>query len=186
MYIVLNQKFNSNLHHISKWFQISQLVSNANETFVVNLHLPKLRLSIKYNTYWSNSWHRWNNYIFWLVFGYEPIMEVSFKYIINPLNAKLNPICLLLALLGAHHILHINRIRVKETEFCMFNFETFILHTKHVHIKKSQLCTFSATDKISYNFWGSPTAMHNVYLNKRIISIMLGLGQTLVEVGLIN
>jgi len=29
----------------------------------------------------------------------------------NPLNAKLNPICHLLALL-AHHILHISRIRV--------------------------------------------------------------------------
>jgi hypothetical protein len=32
---------------------------------------------------------------------------------INPLNAELNPICHLLALLGAHHILHVNRIRVK-------------------------------------------------------------------------
>ena len=31
----------------------------------------------------------------------------------NPLNAELNPICHLLALLGAHHILHISRIRVK-------------------------------------------------------------------------
>ena len=30
----------------------------------------------------------------------------------NPLNTKLNPICHLLALLGAHHILHVNRIRV--------------------------------------------------------------------------
>ena len=33
---------------------------------------------------------------------------------INPLNAKLNPICHLLSLLGAHHILHISRIRVKQ------------------------------------------------------------------------
>jgi hypothetical protein len=32
---------------------------------------------------------------------------------INPLNAKLNPICHLLALLGAHHILHVSWIRVK-------------------------------------------------------------------------
>ena len=30
----------------------------------------------------------------------------------NPLNTKLNFICRLLALLGAHHILHISRIRV--------------------------------------------------------------------------
>jgi len=32
---------------------------------------------------------------------------------LNPVNAKLNPICHLLALLGAHHILHVSRIRVK-------------------------------------------------------------------------
>jgi len=30
----------------------------------------------------------------------------------NPLNAELNPICHLLALLGAHHILHVSRRRV--------------------------------------------------------------------------
>jgi hypothetical protein len=32
---------------------------------------------------------------------------------INPLNAELHPICCLLALLGAHHFLHVSRIRVK-------------------------------------------------------------------------
>ena len=31
----------------------------------------------------------------------------------NLLNAELNPICYLLALLGAHHFLHVSRIRVK-------------------------------------------------------------------------
>ena len=31
---------------------------------------------------------------------------------VRGLNAELNPICLLLALLGAHHILHVSRIRV--------------------------------------------------------------------------
>ena len=30
----------------------------------------------------------------------------------NPLNAELNGICHMLALLGAHHILHVSRIRV--------------------------------------------------------------------------
>jgi len=37
---------------------------------------------------------------------------ISYKISINPLNAELNPICHLLALLGAHHIFHISRIRV--------------------------------------------------------------------------
>ena len=32
---------------------------------------------------------------------------------LNPLNAELNPVCHWLALLGAHHILHVSRIRVK-------------------------------------------------------------------------
>ena len=32
---------------------------------------------------------------------------------INNLNAELNPICHMLALLGAHPILHVSRIRVK-------------------------------------------------------------------------
>jgi len=31
----------------------------------------------------------------------------------NPLNIELNPICHLLAFFGAHHILHVSRIRVK-------------------------------------------------------------------------
>jgi hypothetical protein len=31
----------------------------------------------------------------------------------NPLNAQLNPICHLLALIGAHPILHVSRLRVK-------------------------------------------------------------------------
>jgi len=32
---------------------------------------------------------------------------------INPLKPELNPTCYLLALLGAHHFLHVSRIRVK-------------------------------------------------------------------------
>ena len=44
------------------------------------------------------------------------LMYFSKMYIVhyfNPLNAELNPICYLLALLRAHHILHVSRIRVK-------------------------------------------------------------------------
>ena len=33
-------------------------------------------------------------------------------HILNPLNAELNPICHLLALLGAHHIFHVSGLRV--------------------------------------------------------------------------
>ena len=36
----------------------------------------------------------------------------------NPLNAELNPICYLLALL-AHHFLHVSRIRVNQLIYCV-------------------------------------------------------------------
>jgi len=36
---------------------------------------------------------------------------------INPLKPELNSICFLLALLGAHHFLHVSRIRVKLLTF---------------------------------------------------------------------
>jgi len=34
------------------------------------------------------------------------------RLLVNALKTELNPICYLLALLGAHHILHVSRIRV--------------------------------------------------------------------------
>jgi hypothetical protein len=41
------------------------------------------------------------------------IIDPNKNELINHLNAELNPICCLQALLGAHHFLHISRIRVK-------------------------------------------------------------------------
>ena len=37
----------------------------------------------------------------------------------TPLNAQLNPSCHLLALLGAHHILHVSRVRVKTLQYLL-------------------------------------------------------------------
>jgi hypothetical protein len=39
----------------------------------------------------------------------------SLSVYVDPLNAELKPICHLLVLLGAHHILHVSRIRVNST-----------------------------------------------------------------------
>jgi hypothetical protein len=39
--------------------------------------------------------------------------SIKDENLFNPLNTELNPLCYLLALLGAHHILHVSRIRVK-------------------------------------------------------------------------
>ena len=40
-------------------------------------------------------------------------LKFDYSKFFNPLNPELNPICYLLALLGAHHFLHVSRIRVK-------------------------------------------------------------------------
>jgi len=47
-----------------------------------------------------------------------PILKIAYMTTkadrnINPLNAELNSICYLLALLGAYHFLHVSRIKVK-------------------------------------------------------------------------
>jgi len=47
----------------------------------------------------------------------RPIQKLQVGSSINPLNPALNPICYLLALLGAHHFLHVSRIRVKSLTF---------------------------------------------------------------------
>ena len=47
----------------------------------------------------------------------DMIQNVQGEHKFNPLNPELNPICYLLALLGAHHFLHISRIRVKLLTF---------------------------------------------------------------------
>ena len=39
----------------------------------------------------------------------------------NPLNAEINPICHTLALLGAHHILHLSRIRLNSAFKVLIN-----------------------------------------------------------------
>jgi len=60
-------------------------------------------------------------------------------HIFNPLNAKLNPICHLLALLGAHHIFHLSGIRVKLCFYVLavilYTLEAFLCQKK---FKKSR------------------------------------------------
>jgi len=55
---------------------------------------------------------------------------------LNPLNAELNPICYLLALLGPHHFLHGSRIRVKSltlTQLMSYIYGAPILYVSRSH-----------------------------------------------------
>ena len=46
-------------------------------------------------------------------YGLTISVQKTKSMVFNPLKPELNPICYLLALLGAHHFLHVSRIRVK-------------------------------------------------------------------------
>ena len=56
--------------------------------------------------------------------------------LLNSLIAELNPVCHLLALLGAHHILHVSRIRVNNKYYFAFRefrlWKELIMKTKYV------------------------------------------------------
>jgi hypothetical protein len=85
---------------------------------------------------------------------------------LNPLNPKLNPICHLLALLGAHHILHVSRIRVNtvpsmlkslkwplfpQPEFCMqFSSLSFVNSTEYCMCKIGLCVSFEYNYELSF------------------------------------
>jgi len=53
--------------------------------------------------------------------GYLYYWQMGFNSVFKGLNVELNPICHLLALLGAHHILHVSRVRVNIANSCFTN-----------------------------------------------------------------
>jgi len=65
------------------------------------------------------------------------IDEISLHF--NPLNPELNPICYLLALLGAHHFLYVSRIRVKLLTFRLLM--SYIYGTPILDVSRSHTTT---------------------------------------------
>ena len=67
--------------------------------------------------------------------------------LVNPLNAELIPICHFLALFGAHHILHISRIRVKATT----DRELFNRHRLHLNKRGKEIMISEIIEKLLTN-----------------------------------
>jgi len=104
-------------------------------------------------------------------------LTVSAKF--NPLNAELNPICHLLALVGARHILHVSGVRVN---IDCTQWSTFILwqstghqssqQIRHIFIKPDMFITvFTRARQLSLSLASSVPCkpIHNISL--RSISI---------------
>ena len=77
---------------------------------------PLLTVSV---TIQFNSIHTTLIVIIFVMFVYNRQLQLAQNIlaIVNPLKPELNPICYLLVLLGAHHFLHVSRIRVKLLTF---------------------------------------------------------------------
>ena len=65
--------------------------------------------------------------------------SLSSQETLNPLNPELNPICYLLALVGAHHFLHVSRIRVKLLTFRLLM--SYIYGAPILHVSRSHTTT---------------------------------------------
>jgi hypothetical protein len=61
---------------------------------------------------------------------------MGFNSAFKGLNAKLNPICHLLALLGAHHFLHVSGIRVNVSQTLLYGVAATLAPLPPLH----QLC----------------------------------------------
>jgi hypothetical protein len=84
----------------------------------------------------------------------RPQTAVSvFRNTINPLNAELNLMCHLLALLGAHSILHVSRIRVKPGTTCLPHNALYTVGFKTFQDKEICLCLLQIKIKLyGHNF----------------------------------
>jgi len=85
----------------------------SDQVYAIFRPIPK----IKTITIWFKSVFKWTAILTYWLFHNTCCICTQNEIFLNPLNPELNPICCLLALLGAHHFLHVNRIRVKLLTF---------------------------------------------------------------------
>ena len=96
--------------------------------------------------------------------GFRPCLNPRTQ-VLNPLNADLNPICHLLALLGAHHILHISGIRVKGSTLPLDHRSRFLCVTWWMNRKFSNHSVFFQLEQGSSKNDMYVTSLSDVYLS---------------------
>ena len=95
--ISITTDYYSCLGELSDWIRNSVSAKSISSTSIHEVQLPKQRHVTSRIPY--------------------HLEKLSVTQMLNPLNAELNPIFYLLALLRAHHFLNVSRIRVKSLTF---------------------------------------------------------------------
>jgi len=111
------------------------------------------------------------------------VINCRFLYILqfNPLNAELNPTYHLLSLLGAHHILHVSRIRVNSGKWptwrttssiiCLFESSTFF-EQHYAHLQEDNyINTTSGIITLKTIEWSKITKISRTHPN--LIEVMM-------------
>ena len=95
---------------------LMQLSPKLTPKFTVKfIHLYVCQCFVQHSRFAFTSTASKHMHCSFLFLAYFLVIFVFFrsKILFNPLNPELNPICYLLALLGAHHFLRVSRIKVK-------------------------------------------------------------------------
>jgi hypothetical protein len=110
---------------------------------------------MRHSLYWGVAQRRW--IVIDRCFEAAYLCDIQASSILNPLNAQLNPNCHLLALLGAHSIVHVSRIRVKTDVFGLRHCVNFL----SPRLSSFMICTPEMVlrdDKIRNKWWTGYTA----------------------------
>ena len=93
------------------------VVAKVRERLAVSKQAAQKFHAERFNLKMLNALGVWKQYQIKISKMLAALENLNDREDINPLNPQLNPICYLLALLGAHHFLHVSRIRVKLLTF---------------------------------------------------------------------
>jgi len=91
------------------------------------------------------------------------LKEQNLFVFFNPLNPELNPICYLLALLGAHHFFYVSRIRVKLLTFrlLMSYIYIYIYDISRLRVNVGACChTCYTTQLMHYSHFKAQSLQH--------------------------
>ena len=78
------------------------------------------------------------------------LQQGTYSKSLNPLNAKLNPICHLLALLGAHRILHFSRVGVNPMRIVHIQTQSYSTNTTN-YVQDNWKCCGASAQNASTN-----------------------------------
>jgi len=102
----MSQCIKQNKSYFLKFSSLEYII-NLNIFTYITKTFDDILMKIQWHTFRFKVRYVWTEYII------HKLYNMKLKTSLNPLNAELNPICYLLALSGAHHFLHVSRIRVK-------------------------------------------------------------------------